>query len=78
MAAIFITTPMKRLEKLEAEAQAARAAGISCEATMLLRCLKVHRFNVAVPKPQKQIPACAYCFANFVFEGEMLWCQMCS
>ena len=76
-APIFITTPMKRLEKLETEAKAARAAGISCEATMLLRRLKVHRFNVAVSKPQKQIPACANCFANFLFEGEMLWCQMC-
>jgi len=75
-APIFITTPMKRLEKLEKEAEAARAAGVTCEATMLLRRLKVHKFRVAVPKPAVQIPACAACFAHFVLEGEMLWSQM--
>ena len=75
-APIFITTPLKRLDKLIVEAEAARASGSSCEASMLVRRLKVHRFNVAVPKPRTQIPACAACFANFLFEGEMnfnLW-----
>ena len=72
-APIFITCPQKRLDKLYSEAAAARSAGVSSEATMLLRRLKVHYFNVPLPTPLAQIPACAACFANFVFQGEMMW-----
>ena len=75
-APIFITTPWKRFEKLEADAQSAVQSGCSSEASMVLRRLKVYKFSTAVPQPPSQIPACAHCFANFVFDGEMAWSQM--
>ena len=74
-APIFITTPAKRFERLEADALAAVQSGGSSEASMVLRRLKVHKFTRQVPKPPAQLKACACCFARFVFEGEADWCQ---
>ena len=72
-APIFITTPWKRFEKLETDAETAVQTGGSSEASMVLRRLKVHKFRHKVPQPPSQIAPCAACFACFVFEGEMAW-----
>ena len=72
-APIFITTPLKRLQKLIEEAEHARQNGVACEASMVLRRLKIYKFEAVLPKPAEQIPACASCFAKFLFEGEALW-----
>lgn len=72
-APIFITTPLKRLEKLMAEADHARQTGTASEAHMILRRLKIYRFEHAIPKPDHQIPACRSCLAQFIFEGEAAW-----
>ena len=74
-APIFITTPLTRMEKLMQEAADAVRMGSSCEATMMLRRLKVYRFSQKVSKPTKQIPQCAACFASWVLEGEAEWGQ---
>jgi len=69
-APIFITTPLKRMEKFIIEAERARYWGESSVATMVLRRLKVYKFTQKIPMPTGQIPQCARCFASFVLEGE--------
>ena len=69
-APIFVTMPLRKLEAFFAEAEAAKRAGTSSEATMLLRRLNIYRFTQPVKKPSAQIPKCAHCFASFLFQSE--------
>ena len=62
---------MKRMEKFMNEADKAYKDDTSSEPTMVLRRLKIHRFSQRIPKPTRQIPQCASCFASIVFEGEV-------
>ena len=74
-APIFITSPLKRLEPLMKEAEAAVREGSTSELTMLMRRLRVYKFTRKVAAPAKQLLPCACCFAQFVLEGEAHWCQ---
>jgi len=58
-----------------AEADAAVAGGLTTELTMLMWRLRVYKFIRKAPVPAKQMPGCACCFAQFVFEGKSLWSQ---
>ena len=72
---VFVTCPLKRMEKMMEEAAVATEQGQSSEATVLLRRLKVYTFSVRVPPPPEQLPMCAHCFADFVLIGESAWCR---
>ena len=72
-APIFITTPLKKMEKFIQEAEEACRSGLSSEATMVLRRLKMYKFTRKMVKPAEQIPQCLACFASFLFEGEAAW-----
>ena len=74
-APIFITTPLKRMEKFITEAARAARFGESSVATMVLRRLKLYKFTRKPRVPAGQIPQCAACFASFVLEGESVFCQ---
>jgi hypothetical protein len=71
-APIFMTTPLKDVERLEA---AALAAGDSHDpnADMVYRRLKVFKFSTRVPKPSSKVPYCKRCFAQFLFENSMAY-----
>eukprot|EP00973_Karenia_brevis_P042395 5868469-Karenia_brevis.AAC.1 len=74
-APIYITAALKRLQPLIDEAEMARRNGSTSELTMLMRRLRVFSFTRKSPPPAKQMQPCAYCFAQFVLEGEAHWCQ---
>jgi hypothetical protein len=74
-APIFITSPMKKLEPLMQEAEAAVHAGLTSELTMLMRRLRVYKFTRKAAPPAKQLLPCACCFSQFLLEGEAHWCQ---
>ena len=74
-APIFITTPLKRMERFITDAAWAARSGESSEATMMLRRLKLYKFSRKIRKPADQIPQCASCFAAFVLEGEAAFHQ---
>lgn len=74
-APIFITTPLQRMEPFLKQAEEAARCGVSSEATMILRRLKLYKFERKVQKPSCQIPQCASCFASFVLEGEAVYCM---
>ena len=69
-APIFITTPLKRMEKFITEAERACYWGESSIATMVLRRLKLYKFTQRLPMSGGQIAQCAHCVARFVLEGE--------
>ena len=75
-APIFITTPLKRMEKFTKAAEDAERLGCSSEATMVLRRLKTYKFHTKLSRPSGQITQCAACFAEFLFEGEAAWQAM--
>lgn len=74
-APIFITMPLKRLQPMIDEAHQAVVHGLTSELTMLMRRLRVYKFTRKAQKPPQQMQPCACCFAQFVIEGEALWCQ---
>ena len=74
-APIFITTGLKRLDKMMEEAAATEQSGHSSEATMLLRRLKIYKFTKPLPPPASHVARCAHCFAWFLINGEAEWCQ---
>ena len=64
-APIFATTKEQWLAPVLAIAAQARAQGIPCEETMLLRRLRVYTLTVPTPVPQGVlIPECGRCFAQ--------------
>ncbi|CAK0841393.1 unnamed protein product [Prorocentrum cordatum] len=67
-APVFITTTLADLDALEAAAQPNPATGkpFDTEASMLMRRLKIFRFNVRQPKPAATLPHCPRCFARLV------------
>ena len=75
-APIFITTPLQRMEPFLKQAEDAARRGVSSEATMILRRLKLYKLERKVRKPASQIPQCASCFASFVLEGEAVYCMV--
>ena len=46
--------------------------------TMLMRRLHVYKFGARIKAPQQQLHPCGACFAQFVFEGEAVYCQRAS
>ena len=72
-APIFVTTPLKALQPVLDEAEAAIAEGQASDLTMLTRRLHVYKFTMRMPRPRRQLPRCAACFANFVLQGEEAW-----
>ena len=48
------------------------------ELTMLMRRLHVYKFGARIKAPQQQLHPCGACFAQFVFEGEAVYCQRAS
>ena len=71
-APIFVTTPLQKMEPFLKQAEDASRRGVSSEATMILRRIKLYKFEHKVRKPACQIPQCASCFASFVLEGEAM------
>jgi len=43
---------------------------------MVLRRLKTYQFHTKLSNPSGQIPQCAACFAELVFDGEATWQAM--
>jgi len=74
-APIFVTTPLKVLQPVLDEAEAAIAEGLASDLTMLTRRLHVYKFTVRMPRPRRQLPRCGACFAAFVLQGEAAWSQ---
>ena len=74
-APIFITTPLGKIEEMESEVKHAQADGRGSEWSMLLRRLRVYRYTTPIRKPARQIPACAHCLAQYLFEAEALMQQ---
>ena len=70
-APIFVTTKLADIEKLEEWAADDPQTGVpkSAEASMILRRLKVYRFERRIPKPPPKLPFCGHCFANLVLNG---------
>ena len=77
-APVFITTPLKHLQPLLDEAARAVGTGQPSELTMLMRRLHVYKFGARIQAPQQQLHPCGACFAQFVFEGEAVYCQRAS
>ena len=68
-APIFVTCKEVELGTLMARAQVAQQEGSACAETMLLRRLRVYRFQEKMDLPPGEILVeCASCFANMVLQ----------
>ena len=66
-APVFITCKEVHMGPMIAKAQAAAALGQACEASMMLRRLKVFGFTQKLPMPPDvSVPVCGHCFVRVV------------
>ena len=67
---IFMTTKLDALESLEAAGRPDPLTGIpaSADASMVLRRLKVYKFERRIPRPEQKFSYCACCFARFLHQ----------
>ena len=75
-APIFVTTKLADLKWLEDNAQINIATGLpwDTDAAMILRRLKVYRFEQKMPKPAANFDFCGSCFARFLHGQSAAWC----